>query len=522
MAEEKYNNPGVTDTEDDKRNLEQLRMGQANQAMVNAAYLGARTSSSAANWMNMASKIVNPMIEQVKIKRAAEKLEKDNLKAEINEHVDTIYDNSMSLGQTYFDQAYTQVEELRERYNKAVETNNSRDQHKLKAELNQLNSTIQTAKQTISDHATSYKEDMLSNGVTPDQLEIIKTCVNEKNAIWDKDTNQFKWKSDKTKTVETGEYEKKSIPILDENNEPRLDVNGEPMFEEVDDLTKPITKEEPIYYTMDQFNKAVILRDDVTKEKVITRERTITENGLNYRKGEGEAFNYESSKFKNEEYVTEENIQSLMHDNFTNDGTFREALLQHPEWDELMFNEENFNSIEKIIQYDTTGDGKVTLEDFDPTPGDGEEGENVLTEEDRAKALEKLYDTILTPGSAGYDYETSKNLLVEFMTLRQKEAFWDGTTRQDLKDKNLFPPLTWMTPEDYLAAGGNIGLLKAEGYQYDKDAPIWIKRKEDGTVETSNKKKRGYTKRNGRWISRRGGEMFEGMQINKTEGKYDD
>ena len=199
MAEEKYNNPGVTDTEDDKRNLEQLRVGQANQAMVNAAYLGARTSSSAANWMNMASKIVNPMIEQVKIKRTAEKLEKDNLKAEINEHVDTIYDNSMSLGQTYFDQAYTQVEELRERYNKAVETGNSRDQHKLKAELNQLNSTIQTAKQTISDHATSYKEGMLSNGVTPDQLEIIKTCVNEKNAIWDKDTNQFKWKSDKTK-----------------------------------------------------------------------------------------------------------------------------------------------------------------------------------------------------------------------------------------------------------------------------------------------------------------------------------
>ena len=161
MAEEKYNNPGVTDTEDDKRNLEQLRVGQANQAMVNAAYLGARQEPLAAQtWLNAAQTGLTSFTEALDESKKAKQAKVDAMNANIDSQIDTLTTAGFSLGKPYYSAANEYTKGLREEY-LAAEGNPER-QNEIKMELNVASQSIAGTKDAIESIATAW-------GANPDE-----------------------------------------------------------------------------------------------------------------------------------------------------------------------------------------------------------------------------------------------------------------------------------------------------------------------------------------------------------------
>ena len=444
MAE--YENPYQDKINTDKKNLIRLKAGTANQQLINAAYLGARQEPPAAmTWLNAAQSGFASFTEAVEKTKKARQAELDEMNGKIDANIDALETNGYSLGENYYTQANMYTQKLRERF--LAEEGNPAEQNKIKMELNVASQNIANVKGTIEELATAWKgDDIEKSGLNPTEQRIMDIAMDSKgtHATWIEGENTFGWRDPKSGDVYT--------------------------VKQVQDIQKMVSK------------------DHVAKEEVITDENKQADLGNDFRvTGEGAPFNSTNQMYHNEKRITKENIRFFINGDFTGDGTpsFKDELPNHPDfkWDA----EKNpiFDALASVMlpsgepMYPDKDNNGLDINDL-ATAADMEDG--VFSDDEKIAAMQKVYDAITTPDADGYNFDVTKKLIAEYMTLRQQERFY-GKPVSEIEDIN---PEKYDNLQEYLADGGNLGYAKqVMGYTWID--PIY---KSDGV----RIKKKGYWK----------------------------
>tara|TARA_R110001632_G_scaffold24156_1_gene67666 strand:- start:38 stop:1441 length:1404 start_codon:yes stop_codon:yes gene_type:complete len=428
-----YENPYQDKINNDKKNLVQLKAGTANQQLINAAYLGARKEPPAvATWMNAAESGVTSFTEALDKSNKIKQAKKDEINGRIDSQIETLTTTGFSLGKTYYSAANEYTKKKRQEYLAAE--GNPELQNQIKMELNVASQNIGTTKQAIEDIATAWgvsdeESTLVRSGLSDKQNDIIDTVTNDANAVWSDEENTFVWKN-------------------------------------------PLTEET---YTAKQINdiQKIASRDYEGQKTYIDDEVKTSDQGNDYRNGKGgNAFNANMQTHSNLKRINKDNINFFVNGDFTNDGTptFKEELPNHPafRWDAE--NNPIFDALSKATlkngepRYpDLDGDpNNFTIDDLpDPTPDDG------FTNADKAAAMAQVYNAITDKDAPGYDFNVTKGLIGEYMTLRQEKKFYGGKSTAELKG---ILPTDYGTTEAYIKAGGNIGYAQeVMGYTWNTD-----------------------------------------------------
>jgi hypothetical protein len=219
----------------------------------------------------------------------------------------------------------------------------------------------------------------------------------------------------------------------------------------------------------------------------------------------------------------------MVHDDITGQGSFASSLQDHPQFQnifDVINNKDGLKNNTAIALYDTNGDEEVNFKDFmtpdmvrlywekyDPNSTYTEEEvmeayneiQNVpidelmedMGEDEGFKeiietmAKEKLSNAILNQDHPSYNENVTKDLLVDFMTNRQRQMFYGGDERY----KELVPGLgetvykeatkkrkgeLWVgstkieSLEAYKKLGGSLKYLEDRGYYWDKKDGGWM------------------------------------------------
>lgn len=421
MAETE-NNPYQDKIDKDKKNLIKLRAGTANQQLINAAYLGARQEPSVAmDWLSAAESGLTSFTTALAEGKAARQKEIDAMNGDIDSQIDTLTTAGFSLGENYYGAANEYTKQLRAKY--LENEGNPEAQNKIKMELNVASQSIGNTKTAIEEIATAWgtnpdESDLERSGLSDRQRAIIKTITapDGKHAIWDYDENTFVWKD-----PSSGEVYK---------------------IKDIQDIQK------------------VASRDFVGKEEYIKYEQSKAENGMTFHEdGTGEAFNPRKEMFVNQKRITKENLHFYMNGDFTGDGTpsFAKEFQNHPDFDLTKEDNVIFKALEASGKYlDKPGSPEgFDLTDMpDPTPDDG-----VYTADDLLKLRNDVYNAVTDQSANGFDFDITKNLIAEYMTLRQEKQFYG--------DRNLdLIPSDYDSDKDFIEAGGSLGYAKSQGWKY--------------------------------------------------------
>ena len=398
-------------------------LGQGMQdRLIKGAYLSARADAPDYGWMNAVSSGINAFGEEMETKKANKKAEHDEIMGQIQTNVDEIYAAGGSMPQEYFDQAFTYTEQLREEYFEAVQSGDVKKQHQIKAKLNTFSTGIQNTKKSLEEGATLIKDGMLINseGLTPEQKNIMNS-IKKGTAELDMESGSYKWRA------------------VDVNGEPILDENGQQK-----------------YYTEEDYDGALVMRDDVNKEAYLSANKTIVEGGDSWRNGEGPEFDSETNRKANIKIIdasikSQGNMQSMIWDDITGFGSFAETIETHPEFVKYFDEDlEYFNMKDGLTNnaaiglYDKDKDGHVSYADFidaDSYPQYDLDGNGFVSDDElntvykdnpavretiTKLAKEKIKHALLNPAKGQEDL--TKGMLADFMTNRQKQMFYGNKT----------------------------------------------------------------------------------------------
>ena len=476
MSEKKYNRQTYTG----------LGAGMQDK-LIKGAYLSARADAPDYSWMNAVSSGINAFGEEMETSKANKKAEREKVLSSIQGNMDKIMEVGGSLPEKYFDQAFDYANSLRDQYVAAVDSGDTKLQHKLKGQLNTFSTSIQTTKTSLSDAAGLWKDGSLipESGMTPYQLSV-NASINEENV--ELNEGSYRWRA------------------VDPDGNPVLDKNGEQK-----------------YYTEEDYSKALPLRDDVNTEVYKKSNSTVIENREKWLNGEGGEFDNMSQRKANLKIIETSvkdmgSMQSMIHDDITGFGSFASSIDTHPsfvgyfEEDEdgklSMFNmKDGISNVSAIALYDKDGDNSVGYEDFIDANSfpqydvneDGviskEELEAVYDKDPSARqtiaklAKEKIKNALLNPAKGQED--TTKGMLADFMTNRQKQMFYGGDERyKDLipgvgnttftkatkkkKGKLIINGTEIESLEAYKILGGSYKYLQDRGYYWDPKDGGWL------------------------------------------------
>ena len=350
-----------------------LRAGRADQNVVRGAQQLAQQEAKAAKrsaerlskTTDAFTKNFQAGVRAGQIAKKKKEQEKKGYEDTIKKNADALLKNGYSLGESYYNQAKTQVEDIRARYVAAKKAGNEDEADKILLELNLLGDSIAKQKSTIQTNAEIIN-DKTHAELTTSQAKVV-SMYKEENAVFDKKTNTYKYKNT--------------------DYDPNDPSKG------------------PKFYTTEDIENNLPLTDSSTIEAYAKNEVTIKTNGLKFHKGEGEGFDKKIMMVQNEKVINEENIQSLMTDEDLFQGkTFANDIVNNPEFQKMLAN----------YLPDENDDGVITWKDFAESPDEGER---------------KLREAIVDPTSPFYSFETSKTLLAEYMTLRQEKLFFNGVDK---------------------------------------------------------------------------------------------
>jgi len=441
MPETEYENPYQDKIDKDKKNLIKLRAGTANQQLINAAYLGARQEpSETLTWLNAAESGITSFTKAIGESRKIKQAKLDEMNGKIDAQIETLSTAGFSLGKNYYAKANEYTKELREEY--LAKEGNPEAQNLIKMELNVASQNIGATKQTIEDIATAWEGDDIEKlALTDDEQKIMNIAMDPdgKYAVWIEGENTFGW-------------------------------------QDPDDPNKPP-------YTLKQIQdiQKLASKDYVAKEDNIKHEQKMVSDGVEYRTdGTGAGFDNIKQMHANKTTITKDNIRFFINGDFTGDGTpsFKDEVIDHPEWDNKIFEHLTENALET---YDIDNDGDVDINDFAGAS--------------RALQMEKVYNAMTTPDTPGYDFDVTQGLIAEYMTLRQKKAFYEGS-KLDASGNPYYTPKAYaikvrnnnFSDKDFAAAGGNIGYMKSLGWEKIEQ------------FEGTGKKKKSFNPRKYIWV----------------------
>lgn len=480
MAKENTKSPLKQDT--DKRYRRQVYTGMGDtmqDRLIKGAYLAARSEAPDYGWMNVVGAGVKAFKTDYDARKAIESAERETTIGSIDKIVEGIYETGGSLPEAYFDKAYDFTQELREKYIAAVEAGDTKEEHKIKGQLNAFATQVSNTKTDLTDGAGLWNDKMLidQKGFTKEQLNI-QASVKEENVILDEGV--YKWKN----------------------------INWDP--------SDPESKE---FYTMEDYQNSQPLRDDIATQSYLDENKNVIEAKDKWLNGEGGDFDYKTQYEKNGKLVTKENIQSMLWDDVSKQGSFAGKYLdEHPDFDKIfdVMNNDESGQIDalSIGVYDSNKDGVVDYRDFidpntpegvaffnkydDPnnnTPGviDDDELQTIMWDDDSLKAIQdiakiKIKSALTDVSNKNFDFNTSKRIVTDFFTLRQEKMFYGNKsikqykrmvpdqpnskvkigTDKDNKGKLMMSDGTVITDlKDYVEKGGSVSLLDEMGWSWN-------------------------------------------------------
>ena len=453
--------------------------------LIEGAYHSARAGSPDYSWMSVVGSGIKAFKEEVDTAKANKKAEREETLAGIQTTVDGIYEAGGSMPKVYFDQAYDYTEQLREKYIAAVESEDTKAQHQIKGELNGFSTTIQSTKESLIEGAELWNDSSLidESGMTDYQLAVNASFKEENAQLVE---GSYKWKN----------------------------VNHDP--------NNPNSKE---FFTLDDYKKALPLRDDVNTEVYLKDGQSVLDAREKWLNGDGGEFDVNTQRKKNIKIIEDSasdskgvgSIQSMLHDDITGQGSFASTFdddKPHPDYEsffENMMTEDGLENVKMIGLHDKSGDGIIGYEDFinidelpelqvydtDGVPGISNDellaaikNDPSIEEDIKSLIRPKIKDALLNVDNPNYNEDLTKNMLADFMTNRQRQMFYGGDERyKDLvpgqsgvrfsrgrlliKDsKGREQSITDL--DTYLKLGGSYSYIQSQGYTYDDKENKWI------------------------------------------------
>ena len=363
-------------------------------------------------WLNIAGKVakgaMSGIAAQREEKRLAEEAKKEELQAyedQYTRNAEAITQNMGSLGPEYYDLAFEEAKVLQDQYAQAVQNGDKKLQGELKMKLNSLSTNVQALKENLSIAADMKSdengESSLSNGRTEEEKLITATCTDPANIAYD--NGEWKWRN------------------------PKFDPSVEGSKE---------------FFSQEDLNNSLVLIDEAVSEEYVLYEKSMNESGMAWQYGDEGASNFDEKRIttNNKNFINQENIMSIMHDDFRkigDDNTFVKQLggfLENAKYEDLGLDPKS---------WDKDGDGDVDADDF-------------ALEQDK----ERLYKAITDKTDKNYDFETSRGIIAEWMTSFQKKAFIGDT------DPDLVPE-PGEDRETFISRGGVMGNLAKNNMKWN-------------------------------------------------------
>ena len=382
------------------------------------SYLDAKTAQRniRTNW-DTASDLSGQVLGAVQDRQEAIRVDEENKRKELESHEEQfsnnvlkITENSGSLGEEYYGIATEQAKLLQQEYMDAVRAGDKETQTKIKMRLQGLSTGVGSLKESLSIAAELKNDGVLSNGRTAEEIKIANVCTNPANAVYQ---------------------------------------DGEWFFKDPDTGQM---------YTTEDLDKSLGQVDEVVSKAYLEYEMGQNEAGMNYVNGTGADFNFNRIKTSiGDNFIKEDNIMSIMHDDFRKSGesnTFAADLSSYLE---------QMPDYYKTFNIDVDGDG---------IPGN--------SEQDKAALVKAITDKT----DANYDFKMSKNIVADYLTRQSQEKFY-GSHPSGLNStqRKALRPEPGENPKVFIARGGIMGELAKEGTVWNEDLGMFVKKGSDMTTQ---------------------------------------
>ena len=384
------------------------------------AYLDAKASSSGRrdNW-DIVGDVFSDISSGIQQGQAQIELEKENKRKELEAYEDQFRKNAEKillnvggLGEEAYGLATEQAKALQEEYMNAVKNDDKETQTTLKMKLQGLATSCQALKENLSIAAELKKDKSLSNGRTALEKEISAACTNQANLVHHE--GEFKWRN------------------------PNYD---------------PETEGSKQFFTQEDLDGSLVLKDEKTSKAFIDFEYSQNESGQKYVDGAQGAGDFHEGRMKTkiaDEFITEENIMSVMHDDFRKTGESHTFSADLGGYLDSMG-----DNLYKGLGIDVNKDGFVNEDDWD-------------SDEDK----KVIIDAVTNKESEYYKFEVSKDIVAGWLTMHAKNKFYGSS------DPNLQPEDN-ETLDAFKLRGGIIGRWinnPDSGYTFDSETKTFIKK----------------------------------------------
>ena len=374
---------------------------------------------------DISGEIMGGMVANREARRVEEENNKKRIEAyqnQFSENIAKITDNVGGLGEEYYNITTEQAKILQNQYMEAVRAGDKETQTTLKMKLQGLATSAGSLKESLEIAAELKNEGSLSAGRTEEEIRIATVCTNPANAIYQDGAYVFK-------DPETGQI-----------------------------------------YTQEDLDKSLGQVDEVTSKAYLDYEFGQNEAGMNYVNGTGTDFNFDRVKTSiGDNFIKEDNIMSIMHDDFRKAGeknTFKSHLAQY---------------LEEMPDYYKAFNISV---DGDNIPGN--------SEEDKAALIKAITDK--TDGN--YNFNMSKDILSDYLARQSQEKFYgEHPSGLSIDERKAMTPNPGESEKMFLARGGILGELTKKGIVWNEETMSWTDVAYDSDVafqkwKDSQKKKR--------------------------------
>jgi hypothetical protein len=374
------------------------------------------------NW-DTASDLSDQLLGSVQDSQEAKRVDEDNKRKELEAHEEQFSNNILKItesaggmGEEYYGLATEQAKLLQGEYLEAVKAGDKEAQTKIKMKLQGLATASGSLKESLTIAAELKNDGLLSNGRTAEEIKIANICTNPANAIYQ--DGGYVWKD-----PETGQI-----------------------------------------YTPEDLDKSLGQIDEVTQNEFHKFQNTQNESGMNYVNGTGADFEYARTKTSiSDNIITEDNIMSIMHDDFFKSGkssTFASHLKEYLDDADLWKN-------------------------YDTYEIDGEGGPGIDTDVER----EAVYNAIINKGGKdnNYKYDVSRDILADYLTMKSQEKFYGAhPTGLSITERKALRPEPGDTEKTFLAKGGILGELAKEGTVWNEDLGKFVGKSSETSKDLYN------------------------------------
>ena len=398
------------------------------------AYLDAKSAASqiGSNWDIVHDEMSDALtgIDATRIQLQEEKeLEKEKRRLtlekyenEFEKNVNKITENAGGLGEEYFGLATGETKKMQEEYMNAVRDGDKETQQKLKMRLKGLSTSVQALKGNLEEVATLKNDELLSHGRTKEEKLIAATCTNPENIV-----------------IKDGEW---------------MWINPEY------DPSNPDSKE---FFTQEDLTNSLVQFQAALSEEYTKFEDLQNMNGAAYVNGLEGASDFMRDRIKTkiqDQWITEESIMSIMHDDFRREGMSVNFMSEIKEYLDASPNFYKAMGID-IDGPDGVPDGVVNEWDYDS-----------------AEDKEILINALTDKTSPHYNYHTSKSIVADYLTSKCEQKFYgefrDSEGRlMSIKERMALRPEPGESPNSFTGRGGIMGAIAKLGITWSAESLSW-------------------------------------------------